>query len=987
MYFNNKTYYSVENNMSVMSDQINNKKPRRKGVRKKVKKKGGKVDMKKLKTLFGSDIIVKLLLSLVDKQSRGPNLKSQSRKELGEGKSKGKKMRRAKGGNFQTGAALKKERDKKDKELRVAQASIKKPGESNEDVSLRMMKEVIAGDNPAVAAFLQANQIPPELRRLQGNLAVLGEAYFDSKATSKDKKAIERNILKQVIQGIGGDVRKDFLTGIEETEAVAGITEAVELLKKETGLKDPEKIIQQKDKITKDIQKKVEKGKISEEQGNKVLDGLDAVEELKTTDKNNIEEIITDDNISNLETKKKGAGRKKESPDVIRKNLIDYMELKNPTLQTDKENREFFLSFIDDEIGKGKKKGPIKNLLDTQIKKLAEGKLGQEPIKKVKKTRADAGIFVEGAIVGEPDAFNITIGATGERKKFDLFEVNRRAKFVRDELDKFDNSLSSDLITSKNKKSFEKEIEGHRQEFRNQLKAKAESRDYDLKPDYTKQTFTPDEIADDIQDLVDDFKMRGIGLPNFKLYKGESIYGYGGEGITLKNTIDNTYRYIDYKQSNFRKDLDKIRKEEKKEEKILRQAGNTSFATTVPDSERLVDELNPELKEKYKKGILTGTDLNQLNPRLQLEYKDYVKVLEKQLKSIPKGQGAIVPVGVGLELNKPGFFKSLFAKKVYQPVIEKEKDTLGFTSKGEEITEDTFKKATDTGNFDSLFDVLDTSGGKLLDAPPIPKKDSILLREDFKTDDEFFQYTTNLPKIGTQSEFGGFVPNIQDIPITGTKSQTEKSKIEERKSIMNKVRNNQDIEPSEYRKLTKPNRKRVGLLTDTEISELSVKEQKRYEGIKNTLEANIQARSDNNPLSEPEVSVEEDIPSVKRKATTPQRPKKVPAESNELGDVLSTVLGSAVSEEENKRREETLEKLRKQQEDSDKGNNRTPERLRKSNTPPRPSPKDTTYGQADDLLQDTSNVGAFMNDLKLQGESEENEAEIQSGEYDYLLEE
>ena len=993
MYFNGKTFFNQETNMRVVANQ-RNPPVRRKGVKKKkIKKKGEKINLKKLKSLFGNDAIVSLLFTLIDKQSRGPNMKSQGRKELGEGKVR--KMRQARGGGLPTGKQTKIDRDKKEKRERIDRASIKKPGETNEDVSLRLMKEVIGGDNPAVAAFLQANQIPAELRKLQGNLAVLGEAYFDSKTTAKDKKLIERNILQQVIEGVGGEVRKEFLTSIEEKEAVSGIIQAVEMLKKETGIEDPEKLIARKGEITKKINKRLEKGKITEEDAIIALDGLDIVEELKTADKKEIEAIITDADISNIESKKKAGGRAKQSPEQIRKNLTEYIERENPNLQVDVDNRQYFLDFIDTEIDKGLKKSAIQKKLDTKLKKLAEGKLSIDPPKPKaeKKTRADAGIFAEGAIANKPDAYNITIGSTGERKLFDLYEANRRARFVRDELEKYDNRLPTDLITSKNKKSFEKELEGHRVEFRNQLKAKAEGLDYKLKPDYTQQTFTPDEIADDINDLVKDFSLKGIGLPDFKLYKGESIYGYGEEGITLKNSVDNTYRYIDYKQTDFRKELDRIRKEEASAQKALRKAGITS-STEQTTTEKLIEGLPDDLQDKYSRGELTGSDLNRIPPRLQLDYKDYVKQLNKAKKASKTQEGQLVVAGSTDDPSaSPGFFKKLFGSKAYTPKVEREAETLGFTKSGKEITDQTLKaggeaiaKASQSkklskeeiqqlpyderkeyeqeqqklqqaaqAGFEDLFSGLDTFGdkGDLLDKPPTPKKQGILSREDFDTDDDFFQYQQQLPVFGSQEQGQGFQIDTPQFTTTTPVSEIEKSVKEERAEIIKRYKDGAKLEPSEIRKLTKPDRKKIGLLTEQEYTTLSEKEKTRYDAIKANIESIAETRQQVGDYSflgtiklpndmleqfriaaitpvvenEPQVEAPPPVgnpPPKKRRGRPPKSSQQSVSNIDELitqgnnkpsnlGEAISAALGGGVSEAEKERKKKALKLLDEQQ--------------------------------------------------------------------------
>ena len=875
MYFNGKSYFNQEQNMRVIRNQ-KNPPPRRKGRTKKkvIKRKvDSKVDMRKLKSLFGSDIIVKLLLSLVDRKAQGPNLKK-------ERKTRPKSMRISRGGNFQTSKQVKVDRDKREKMARVEKASIKAPGETDEDVSLRMMKEVIAGDNPAVSAFLQANKIPRELRRLQGNLVVLGEAYFDKKTTGQDKKAIERNILKQVIEGIGGEVRKDFLTSVEESEAVKGIKEAVDLLKKETGISDPEKIIQQKDKITEDIKKKVEKGKISEEKAEIVLDGIDAVEELKTTDIKNIQLTITENNIENIVEKKKAGGRVKETPDKVKKDLLEYMVVLNPNLETDESNREYFVNYIDEQIGEGKGKSQIKKLITTQNKRLLSGKLKTtiDEVKQDKKTRADAGIFLEGAIAGEPYAYNITLESTGERRKFDLLEMNGRAKYIKTQLDKFNNRLDSD-ITSKNKKAFEKELDGHFAEFRNQLKAKAEARDYELKPDYSTNIFSPDEIAEDTNDLIQDFAVQGIGLPSFKLYKGEQIYSRGPEGIVIKDNTEGTYRYIDYSQKEYKKELDKQAKQDKREKFMIAQTGAkpSGTATEMTELEQLLDSLPIETQKLYKAGNLSTEDFTNLNPRLQIAYKDYEKGLKKKLKKLPKGSEALVPYGSEVVENKPGFFKNIFGSKKYSPKIEKESETLGFTNKGEEIKEGELSKKLKSEDktevkqgFDSVFDIMDTMGddysGDLLEDKPELVSSQIRYRDDFvdaegKYSEELYQNwrSKQVELIGSGEYEGQTFSQGTELEFRPkSKDVIEKEEADERSDIIRKYKNSGVIERSERNKLTKPDRKKIGLLTDEEVSELSEKEKNRYGKIKIAVEGEIAIRN-KEPEPEPQPNIQEVI--------------------------------------------------------------------------------------------------------------------------------
>ncbi len=184
MYFNNKTYFDQERNMRVIADQPAPKK-RKKGVKKKAQKKD-KVDMKKLKSLFGQDIIVKLLLAIVDKKNEGPKLKNERNRTT---KMKVKKTS-GRGLGLATPAQVKKERQQEEKKRRVEEATKKKPGETDIDVLQRLIQEVAVGNDPASLEYLKRNTIPPELRRSLGNISTLAEAYFSQSITQQQKKKI-----------------------------------------------------------------------------------------------------------------------------------------------------------------------------------------------------------------------------------------------------------------------------------------------------------------------------------------------------------------------------------------------------------------------------------------------------------------------------------------------------------------------------------------------------------------------------------------------------------------------------------------------------------------------------------------------------------------------------------------------------------------------------------------------------------------------------
>ena len=812
MYFNGKTYFNQDANMRVIADQ-RNPPPRKKGVKKKrvVKKKGGKIDMKKLKSLFGSDIIVKLLLSLVDKKSQGPNMKKESKKEKVRG------MRKARGGgSFQTPGQVKAQRAKEDKERRIAQASVLKPGETQEDVLNRLIKEVAVGGDPASLAFLKANTIPPELRKLVGKMSVYGEAYFDENITPAKKKSLERTIVKEVIDGIGGDIRKDFIkSATEDEEIVEGFKEGVEALKKQ-GFTNPEEIIQQKDEIEKKLTKKREKTKSPEEaeEVEKALTGLEVVLYTGNTNVSNLEQNITEGDIEKIQSK---VGAKKQSKTTRQNLLIKFAESENPDIELDGDNRNFFLKFVEDGLDSGATNAQIKSKMKTQLKALANNKQLKDFVGKTDKpdelprtTRADAGIFQKGAIANKPNQFKIDL-PDGTSQIFDGEIVMPRLGYLVKQIDLYERSAPSDIGTGKDLKRFKKELKEQQILFREQLSNINEGIDYKPEQGYSRQSISKKDNLD-MTKLGEKLKKDGYFLPDdLPLDEGENVVGIGEEGFSILSK-NGFIRYIDFDQKDFRKQRQQAEKRDAVEKKRLRQLGIKPSEQST-ELQQLINDL-PNA-ERYRLGLLSDSEIAALPPRLKADYPETKKIADKEAKEKEK-----------TAISKPGGFgrKPLDKDKAEGTIFDR---TTGRPITAEEQAADPF----------AAFDALGEGGQDLLSQEEAEQKQREQVRgikflEDM-TPEEIAEITSG-PVL--TDAFGNPIDPLASIPRKPKTDEQEAERKKEKQDEQEELIERYKIDKSVLKDIKLAGRKKLtqqGLytLTDEELESMSKKERKKYEAI------------------------------------------------------------------------------------------------------------------------------------------------------------
>ena len=830
MYFNGKTYFNQDTNLRVVADQ-RNPPPRRKGVKKKktTKKKDGKVDMKKLKSLFGSDIIVKLLLSLVDKQSRGPNLKSEGRKQLGEGKVK--KMRKAKGANFQTPGALKKERAVADKKRRVDEASILKPGETQEDVLNRLIKEVAVDGDPASLAFLKANTIPPELKKLIGKMSVYGEAFLDKDITPAKKKALERTIIKEVIEGVGGDVRKEFIkTATDDEDIVEGFKEGVEALKKQ-GYTNAETIIQKKDEIEKKLIKKREKAKTSKEvdEVEKALTGLEVIQYTGTTNTGNMEQNITEEIIDKIESKR---GRQAQTPEKRKKLLLEYAISLNADLEQPGENKDFFSLFIEDGLDGGATNAQIKSKMKTQIgnlsknkelKKFGDGK--KEQTGPAKATRADADIFSKGAVANLPNSFNIT-KPDGTTRRYDGEVINPKMKYLVRQIRLYEDGtggqLGGDIGTKKEYASFKRQLKEEQRIFRELLKRISEGQLFKPEPGYSSVGIDGnrdiDELAQDLYNQGYYFAKPGQQY-DIKIDEDEKIVGIGQQGITIEG-VDGFIRYLDFDQSDFKPQYDALKKKDATEKKLKRKLG-IKVSEQDTDLQALIDK--QDNSDRYRQGLLTDVEIEKLPPRLIADYPAVKKEADKQRaaekKIADKAAKTALSTGIGqgqLRVNrfKKGQEGAIFNKETGAPITQ------------EEVAADPFK----------LFDAFDVDGGNTIDEEEAEKLQDTQLRTRYLEDLTEQEIAEIQAQPQMVDDFGNVIDPFSTFPSRPqTEAQLADAKADKQNTQAELIERYK-VDKSVLKDIKLPGRKKLtqqGLytLTADELAGMKIKERKKYEAV------------------------------------------------------------------------------------------------------------------------------------------------------------
>jgi len=961
MYFNGKTYFNQEQGMRVVGDQ-RNPPPRRKGVKKKVVKKKGKgekVDMKKLKSIFGSDIIVKLLFSLIDKKAQGPNM---NKTERGKGKeAKKMRIRKAGAGGFQTSKQVKLDREKESKRLRLEEAGKKKKGETDEEVSTRLLREVAIGSDPAALAYLQANSIPPALKRNIGNLTVLSEAYFSKDITLSEKKKLEAQILKQVISGVGGQVRTEFLTATEDSEVVAGITESLKALK-ESGFNNVESIIANPDRVSQKLQEKIDKSESSQEieKLESALDGIDSVLELKTLDTDKIEATITDQQTESLASKK---GAKKKSREKKITDSIDFMEKLNPALQTNEEAREEFISEISKLIDSNKGKQAI----ESKIKKYNKNFLAGNPLLGVEKkptagdkpTRADANIFTQGQVLNQPDTYDIT-KPDGTSERFSLYERNALARYNRDQLKLYEDGEDSDIEGDKDRKRMEKELEDSRILFRKQLKEINTGGKYSPPPEYFTRPVEP-TTTEGISDLRDELLSEGFGFPkNITMGSGDKVVGIGAGGITIEN--NGLYRYELYSQKEQKKILAKQKKEAEKELKAIKKAGGGDATGSGTSVETLISGLAENIQEGYNQGLLNPRQIDLLPPLLQQLYPAQKKEKDKQRKK-DKKPGQLI---TQKEADKTGGFK------VRNIDVEQRDANKLFKADGSVISDSELQNDPSL-----LFDALDFNTGEpktKTEATGIGKRQKYL---DEYTDEEIAEIQAQPPRYGVDVYGNSVLENpLSSIPTRPLGKEQLKSVKEDKKQkqedlIEEYIQGNRG--PEVRKKLTLASlkvltRKGEYVFTPVELNEMSDKESAKYEKIQKGLIAQRESQIQNtgegeisleqfrlkkeeeglkgfflesaveaeefkrNKKKKSETTITETIVDIEKEPETEQLPKTKKKtkdaeklllgagnnKPNKLGEAIFASLGLGESEKEKDRKKKAYEQLARQQEELEK---------------------------------------------------------------------
>ena len=814
MYFNGKTYFNQDTNMRVVGDQ-RNPPPRRKGVkRKKVKKKkDGKVDMKKLKSLFGSDIIVKLLLSLVDKKSQGPNLKKEGKKV--------QSMRRSKGANFQSAASVKKDRLAVEKAARVEKATQKAPGETDVDVLNRLIKEVAVGGDPASLAYLKANTIPPELRNLIGQISVLGEAYFDKNLTPDKKKTLERTIIKQVVEGIGGDVRKEFIkTSKDDDDILEGFKEGVEALKKQ-GFTNAETIIQKKDEIEKKLTKRKEKTISPKEvkEIDKALTGLEVVLFTNTVNTENMEKNLTEEIIDDIQKKR---GRKAVSEEDRIKIIMDFATSKKPELETEGDNRSFFLNYVQDGINAGNTNAQIKQKLSTQIKNLEKGKnlqnySGEKKTEGIpKQTRADAGIFAKGAVANEPTKYNIEL-PDGTTQLFDGNVVNPKIKDLNKQIDRYTSGNNSKIGTRKQLLQAKRDLKVELQLFRDQLSRRNKGETFEPEKGYSLRPITIDENLD-TKDLSEQLMNEGYFLPDdINLDKSENIVGIGQEGITIKSD-EGFIRYENYDQNKFRKEKQSKEKADAVEKKKQRQMGIKPSEQNT-DVNKLIENL-PN-KDRYRTGELTDIEVENLPPRLIKDYPNTKKLANKERKIKKKAddEAAKTALSTGIgggKLNITGFGAgegSIFNTETGAEITQ------------EDIAEDRF----------SMFDAIDEGGEEINEDQADQLQDNIqktTYLEDM-TDQQIAEIQAQPEQYDEKGNLINPIDYIPKKPLTDVQKQSlTKSKRDTQAELLEKYKTDKSV----LNKINIAGRKKLTArgeytLTPQELESMTKKERTKYEKV------------------------------------------------------------------------------------------------------------------------------------------------------------
>ena len=223
MYFSGKRYFQGQLLQTGYGDKsVDKPKPKKK---KKDKDKDDKnIDMRKLKSMFGNDILIQLLLKLFGDKLKGDKSDKDKRDK------KPRKMKRAKGvttGQFETKKQRDFRRKKQERDAVLAREGIKKEDETDEDYLRRLLTAMmnVTETDPLLKNFINQSMtsqggtafpagVAPDFKKTIAKLVKYGDVltsgvYQGQPLDDEKKLAVERETFKTLGE-IGFDVRDKF---------------------------------------------------------------------------------------------------------------------------------------------------------------------------------------------------------------------------------------------------------------------------------------------------------------------------------------------------------------------------------------------------------------------------------------------------------------------------------------------------------------------------------------------------------------------------------------------------------------------------------------------------------------------------------------------------------------------------------------------------------------------------------------------------------
>tara|TARA_R110000868_G_scaffold132844_1_gene344089 strand:+ start:8815 stop:14187 length:5373 start_codon:yes stop_codon:yes gene_type:complete len=245
MFFNGKRYF---HNQLVQTEKNRDYGDPRPKPKKKPKKKTIKqdIDLKKLKSMFGNDVIIQLLLKLFGQKEKKEKEPKKDRKVKG--------MRRATGGGgFQSKTSLGAERKRREAEIKRQSATAKigqlitdtaKEGESQDDFKKRQLKELFTevskfsaddagGIGGSLGAFALASLnsqggtnfpsgTPDEFKITIGRLSKIRKDLSREDISPEQREGLEKSAL-DIVSSIGLNVSDYYLTKSKDKKVAVGV--------------------------------------------------------------------------------------------------------------------------------------------------------------------------------------------------------------------------------------------------------------------------------------------------------------------------------------------------------------------------------------------------------------------------------------------------------------------------------------------------------------------------------------------------------------------------------------------------------------------------------------------------------------------------------------------------------------------------------------------------------------------------------------------